>query len=497
MGAPWEQDWKTPDPSGPWNRDWKAAAPPTPEAQAAPPAPEDQAPIAGIPGLAGLAAGTRAATRGFTAGLSDYVDAAARYGVHKLQGKDTTYNDELKADRADVERFRQQSPVAAYGNEIAGAVVSPVFKGSNAVADDVVTSLGGQSVPRYAQYAIKGAVPGAVAGAGNAQGAGGGLPTGGDVAKSTSVGATGGAVLGALVPAVAEGAAKVFKGTVGAFQNVAMSGAKTADDFRAAAQAAYKASEDAGVVISPEAMQKFAADLPGELKGYHPIVNEKGGKIISMLQTEADKGPMTLSYLDGLRSVASGESLSRDANDARIAGAITHKIDDFIDNLKPADLASGIDGEAAKESLVSARDLWKTKSKLTDIERIVDTGENLNEPNWVKNQFRAIVRNPTKFNRYTEDEQKAIVDIARTGILEHASKIIPWRGLQMSSTYAAPLAQTAKVNALQNLVAAGGPGRIFGSQPPPINPAILGMAARSTGPLMAPFMSSMRGGSNQ
>jgi len=430
-------------------------------------------------------------TRGLTAGLSDYAAGAGRYLADKVTGHDTSFNDSLKSVRQDNAAYRKENPVRAYGGEIAGGVVSPIYRGIAGAVDKGLGMLG--QVPRYLQYGAQGAAQGAAVGAAGAESEDGGLPSVGDLAKSTGEGAAAGGALGVALPAVTEAGAKAFKGAVGMFRDGAAAGAGTADDFKKAAQAAYKASEDAGVVISPQAMQKFAADLPGQLKGFHPVVNENAGKLIKMLQTEADKGPMTLSFLDGLRSVASGESLSKDLNDARLAGAITNKIDDFIDQIKPADLIAGGDERAAVDSLTAARDLWKTHSKLRDIERIVDTGENLSDPNWVKNQFRAIVRNPTKFNRYTPEEQKAIVDIAHTGLLEKALKLIPWRGIQMASTYAEPMAQTAKVNKLQGLIAGGGkapPGLIFGVPPA----RALGAAARLPGPLLSPLMS---GGSNQ
>jgi len=433
-------------------------------------------------------------TRGITGGISDYASAGGRYLADKALGRGESFNDELKSVRQDNTAYRDANPVKAYGGEIGGGVVSPMFRGIFGAVDKGLTSAGnflGRQIPRYAGYAAQGAVPGVLVGAANAEGQGGGLPSAGDVGKGAAIGGALGGAMGAAVPAITEVGAKSLKGVVNAFKSEATT-AQLADDFKKAAGAAYKASEDAGVVISPDSLKKFASELPGNLKGFHPIVNEKPGKIISMLQTEADK-PMTLSYLDGLRSVASGESLSRDQNDARLAGMITNKIDDFIENLKPTDLVAGGDEKAATDALSSARELWKTHAKLRDLDHIVETGENLNDQNWVKGQFRAIVKNPSKFNRYTDDEKKAIVDIARTGALEKILKIIPWRGVQMASTYAEPMAQNVKVNTLQNLIAGGGvrpPASIFGASPK----AALGFAARLPASSMSPFMT---GGSNQ
>jgi hypothetical protein len=302
---------------------------------------------------------------------------------------------------------------------------------------------------------------------------------GAEKAKQLGVGAaTGGITSGAMY-----GLGKAVGG-IGATPSA--SSLPTQDAIKAAAQRGYQQAEQSGVVISPQSFGQFANELPTQLRGYHPTVNEGAAKIVKMLQEEAGNGPMTLEKLDALRSVASGASVGRDLNEARIAGNITDKIDDFIDGLKPTDLAAGdaATAEKATGALTQARSLWRTYSKMKTISDIVDTGETLNDQNWVKGRFRALVKS-SQFDRFTDEEQQAIASVAKTGNLEKAIKLIPWRGIQMASTYAEPLMQDAKINSLQNLIAR--------SAAPSVSPVaqggrqafpLLGRGIQASGPLL-------------
>ena len=441
-----------------------------------------------------------AALRGATARFSDYGRAAIRMGKDALTGNPQSFNDELKGVRKDEEAYSDAHPVLATGAEVGGAVLGPAFKVAGALAQKGVnaatraSSRLAQSVAqgggRFLGYGAQGGAQGALAGAGSAEGVDGGVPTARDVAKSTAIGTVGGAALGTAVPAVVEGGAKLIGKTA---YKIATSAPKmTQEQIKAASTAAYKASEDAGVVISPEAFTTFATNLPKEMHGYHPSVTDGAAKIVKMLQTEAKAGPLTLEKLDALRSVASGASINpANPNEARLAGRIVDLLDDFIEGLGPNHLVGG-NADAAVPALKEARKLWKTQAKLKTISDIVDAGESLNDGNWVKGRFRAIVKSPKIFNRYTKDEQKLISDVARTGNLGKIVRMLPWRGAQMTTQYAEPLLQEQKIGALQDLVARGGSSPV----PDMTSPRGRFLAAMST-PASAPLVMSITGGSNQ
>lgn len=168
-------------------------------------APEPQETAAG-----NLAYSTRAATRGWTGGLSDYVDAGARYGIDQFRDKPMygSYNDALKGQRADVNAYRESNPIAAYSNEIGGGVLSPLYKNAVGLANDGIAAAGklfGYVPSRYAGYGVQGGAAGAVTGLGNAQSDDGGLPSAGDVAKSVVSNTAIGTGVGVSLPGIAEG----------------------------------------------------------------------------------------------------------------------------------------------------------------------------------------------------------------------------------------------------------------------------------------------------
>lgn len=148
-------------------------------------------------------------TRGLTGGISDYVSAGGRYLADKALGRGESFNDELKSVRQDNTAYRDANPVKAYGGEIGGGVVSPMFRGIFGAVDKGLTSAGnflGRQIPRYLQYGVQGAVPGALVGAVGAEGNGGGLPSASDVGKGAALGGAVGGAMGVAIPAVAEGA---------------------------------------------------------------------------------------------------------------------------------------------------------------------------------------------------------------------------------------------------------------------------------------------------
>lgn len=150
------------------------------------------------------------ATRGMTAGLSDYVGAAGRVVGDRILGAfdvgdtgDLSYEQALRNVRGDVERYREKSPIAATSSEVVGAVASPIFQKAAGVVGGVL-----KNAPRYAQYAGQGLTGGALYGAGTAENEQGGVPTVTDVAKNAAGYGAAGAAGGVAIPAAAQFIAK-------------------------------------------------------------------------------------------------------------------------------------------------------------------------------------------------------------------------------------------------------------------------------------------------
>lgn len=155
--------------------------------------------------------------RGATGGAYDYMGAAGRYigdkamGAAGMEGRGgQSFNDALRAQRADDSRFASAHPITAGASEIAGAVApavlapeASIYQAAADAADAGLAKLPFQ-VPTWLRFGAQGAAGGATAGLASAQGQGGGLPTAGDAAKSTGVGTAAGFATGSVAPYIAK-----------------------------------------------------------------------------------------------------------------------------------------------------------------------------------------------------------------------------------------------------------------------------------------------------
>ncbi len=191
MPKPWERNWDVGDDQNaslpdaenvpqaenkkPWEMDWDA--------------PE---PIGVVPGMA------RAAGQGITVGFADELEAGLRAPF-----SDQTYSDIQKQIIGDVEQFRQESPVLAYGTEIASSMAVPYAGAGKAFQLAKGAGLGNLAAKTVAGATTGGAYGGLYgAGSSKEEGITGRL---GDALTGAKFGAaTGGLVSGAVVPGLSK-----------------------------------------------------------------------------------------------------------------------------------------------------------------------------------------------------------------------------------------------------------------------------------------------------
>lgn len=265
------------------------------------------------------------------------------------------------------------------------------------------------------------------------------LAVGGDIASPVlrTAGKVTADVLGA--PAVSEtvaraaGVASDAKAAIASTANMLRTRAPEMSqaEIKAASTAAYKRASDAGVVIKPSAYSNFADGLVTHIEkdGFDGGLHPSAAAVLKRLIGEADNvAPKTLDDMETLRRVANSgvKSAAKSGNgdEVRITNNIVDHIDDFIGDLHPSKLDAG-DADVAVPALNEARNLWRVNSKLQNISDILETGENLGDANYVKNQFRSVVRNKRKMSQYSRQEQETIKRIARTGKLEGIGRLAP------------------------------------------------------------------------
>lgn len=353
-----------------------------------------------------------------------------------------------------------------------GIAMSPFTRGTQAIADAALPTTGTGLTGAFARYGNRmgvGAVTGGGYGAGFAEP---GKEKEGFIKGAISGGLTAGA-LQAGADAIGAGS-KLINATRGAVGD-SQSAAEAEQALYDQKNALYQQAHDSGVIVKPDAFKKFVDELPGKLSNYRERLAPETSSLLAEFQADAKGGaPKTLADLDELRQL--GRELigpTAKPNDVRLISDIRDHLDEFMDGLQGHQLMapeaeSGNAVDTLKQARAAARDYYR----LRDVNDIVEKGADLNNPGYVKNQFASIIRRG-KLGQYTADEQEAIKDIARNGDVRKWLKLVPWRGLQMSATYADPFMQNAKINTLQNTIVRGGlqkptaPAAIFGGRVAP------------------------------
>ena len=348
----------------------------------------------------------RAGFQGLTFGAGDEITARASAAIDGLD-----YGSELDRERGMLDTFREESPLAAYGSEIAGAMAVPV----GAVAK------GGGLGMRAILSALSGAGQGAAYGFNTGEG---GLE---NRIQNMAVPAAIGGVIGGAIPV----AGQMFRNIGNARNQTAQAraiarNAPTTEALRAQGQAAYQAIDDAGVQIRPEAFSQTMDDILAGLRqeGLSEIpgnaLNPKTANVVQAGQQMAAQmadnptAALPFSSLDQLRRQAGNAAadvtlMGRATPDARLGSQVVAGIDDFVENLTPEQVTSG-DLNTLQEMIPKAREIWARMSRSQMLDDAIDNSQNYlaGDASGLRNQFARILRNP-RLSRGFDDAEKAMM----------------------------------------------------------------------------------------
>jgi len=201
-------------------------------------------------------------------------------------------------------------------------------------------------------------------------------------------------------------------------------------DIKAAATAAYKRAEQAGVVIKDSAVKGLANDINQAVTeaGIDPTLHPKATAAVKRLLDS--KGDISLKQMDILRRVANGAAGSMDKDESRIAHIILDHIDDFVENLGAGHVRAG-DTEAATTAIKEARGLWAKQAKSSVLDELSNRAKNRAEvvggsglENALRVEFRQLAQNPKRMARFSADEQDAIRQVARGGPVGNLARTV-------------------------------------------------------------------------
>lgn len=249
---------------------------------------------------------------------------------------------------------------------------------------------------------------------------------------------------GALVGGIGEGMAE---------SKLASHAVMSMDELKSAKDAAYKAADHAGVVISPKAFQTFADDLSSDISTQNvvqPELHKNAVAALNTIQSEAKSGaPISLERADAIRQVVNNAIEAAGKNnggDLRLASKIKAGLDKFLDGLTPGDTLSG-DASVAVPILKEARGLAQREFKAKEIQKIIDLSENqaagnnsaLGTGQALRQQFKnlnaRLIKDPQLAKSFSPAERAAIEKVVSGGAVENAlrlfGKLAPTNAISM------------------------------------------------------------------
>lgn len=336
---------------------------------------------------------------GATFGFGDKAVAAARAPF-----SDKTYEQELEQARTQTQGARRRAGGAGVAAEITGAVAMPMklaSKGLTLAGRGGTAAMTGAPglVTRSAMMGGEGAGYGMLTAAGNDQ----------DIAEGGLYGLAGGAAGNVVGEGIAAGAGKIAS----MFNKAAPR--LSADDLNAAKDAAYAASERAGVIIKPQGIQSILGKVKADLAdfGYHPKLQQGAATVLEELERVGGQN-VTLKGLDTIRKLAGNAYIPGNKSNNALVSKMVRRIDELIDSSNPQFMA-GINTRDGIKSLLEARKFAQRARKLETVERLAAKGariggrqKNQDVAGATRRQLQTVLDNEAKGRGFTGAEKKAL-----------------------------------------------------------------------------------------
>lgn len=362
----------------------------------------------------------RSIASGATFGLADEMAAGASTltGIGERGAPTMTDLVREKAGGSRYERNlaaeRARDAAIPSGTKLVGELAGGMMTGTG-LARQGVTLLNAAR-PTVGSMAARGAGEGAAYGTAHGFGRGEGVQ---DRLEQAAYGGTVGAVTGGGTGAVAG--------------KMAQSGARktipSTDALKAQSNAAYKAADDAGVVVHRGRFGDAIDDIVNLAKteGLDPDIHKGATAAVNRLLKERGHD-ISLEKLDQLRQIIRESATT--AGDGRITSLMIGRLDDFIDRLSVKDIVSG-DALKGTSALNQARDLWSRMRKSEVIDTLVDNARTSAQQfsgsgyeNALRTQFRALAKNQNAMRKFSEEERDAIKLVARGGPVDNALRYL-------------------------------------------------------------------------
>lgn len=214
-----------------------------------------------------------------------------------------------------------------------------------------------------------------------------------------------------------------------------------ADDLRQMAKSYYDYSKNQGVDFSPDAQTTILDAINNNLSKTGKMNNSLHGNTLSVLEdlkNDANSGNLDLETLHQYRQLF-GDVINNNLHpngkmkpDAMKANSAIDAIDGMLDQAKddPSMLSKGTPD--AINAWQQGQQLWAASARASDIERIMNRAEFMQNPATSMRQgFASLAGNPARFNKFTPEQQEMIKDAASSNLGIEAmraigSRLIPY-----------------------------------------------------------------------
>lgn len=310
--------------------------------------------------------------------------------------------------------------------------------GSAAIAGDVIGTLAPASAAAKGGAALVGAVaPKVAAGAGlvgrtAGMGAvGAGLGAAEAAIKDEDIGK--GALIGGLAGAGGNLAGEAISAGVGKVAGAFNKAPKVMDnaELRKAADAAYKAADDAGVIFTPQGMARAQGGIQQDLAklAFLPANQPRVAAVVDEIGKAASSNN-TLSGVDQLRQMARNAYDPQNKASNKMLGKIIERLDDMIESPAAGEVIAR-DAKAGAAAIKEGRDLWSRLRKSETLDealvkaerRAASTGSGGNVDNAIRQNVRGILDNPNKVRGWTPDERAQAEAVVRGSAGQNAARL--------------------------------------------------------------------------
>lgn len=206
--------------------------------------------------------------------------------------------------------------------------------------------------------------------------------------------------------------------------------APTKEALKEAATAAYKRAEEAGAIISQDALTRAQQRIASALENdrldstLHPDTTAALKRFVN------EKGPVTLEKLETLRRIAKDAEGAQRPSDAKLAGDLVDSIDEFAEGLTQKDFVSGTPEAVAANK--AARNYWSRARKAEELDYLMERAQNNAGANFtqsglenaLRQQFKSLANNQRRMRLFTAEEQAAIRRVARGTPGENAIRLL-------------------------------------------------------------------------